>query len=488
MNNLHIKHVNIVILILSATHLFFLAADPDSLVDIHTRGAWTDEGLYSIQARNFIQQGSFGLTENTTMIRGPLYNLLQVPFFLIFGDTLQVARLVTIFGVVAAFLLLTSQKKYLLLWATLFIIAFTQFHVYQFSHYAMPEITAICMVLASLYYVLLFFEKGKKKYLMYASLMIFIAYGLKIQFVYLVALLPVVFFVLFLSKVFAGADGRRKSFYTFSVVTGYAFGFFVLYLLLWYLPNKSFYNLVMINESSDRFEAWGGILERINFNFRYYLLSPPLYPVLFMFVTGMLALLILIVKKVKIPNQYTMVLLFATVWVLLESHKLALIYLPQRYLLGLYVATSLLAAVLLVVISHERKAVQTVLMFVLVIALACNTVFNVRAFQRRTFDLKTVNSYMKRYNSDGKVIAGVWAPSLTWNTPAHVVPVWSTYFDKEAFFEKYQPMMIITEANEAESEQAFGRFGIRLDSLADSSRMFSVWRYQLKINWLPHYQ
>lgn len=470
---------------LSATHLFFLSADPDSLVDIHTRGAWTDEGLYSIQARNFIHQGSFGLTENTTMIRGPFYNLLQVPFFLFLGDSLQVARLVTVLVVVAVFLLLTFQKKHLLLWVTLFVLAFTQFHVFQFSHYAMPEITAICMVLASLYYVLLFSEKGNRKHLMFASLMIFIAYGFKIQFVYLVVLLPVVFFVLFLSNVFAKATGRLKSFYDFSIVSGFAIGFLGIYLLLWYLPNKSFYDLVMINESSDRFEAWGGILARIKFNLRYYLFSPPHYPVLFLFVAGILALVIRLLQKAKIPAQYSLILLFAAVWVLIESHKLALIYLPQRYLLGFYVASSLLTAVALVAVSQEQKVFQKVLMAVLVMVLFYNTVFNVLAFQRRTFDIKTVNSYIKSSNPDGKVIAGVWAPSLTWNTAAHVVPVWSTYFDKETFFKQYQPVMIIAEDNEAESEQAFSRFGIHPDSLADSSRMFQVWRYQLKISWLP---
>lgn len=52
-------------------HLPFLSSDPDPRSDVNTRGAWTDEGLYASQARNFITTGSLSLKENSTFIRGP---------------------------------------------------------------------------------------------------------------------------------------------------------------------------------------------------------------------------------------------------------------------------------------------------------------------------------------------------------------------------------------------------------------------------------
>lgn len=75
--------VYLLLLAMIAGHLFFLTSDPDQRVDLHTRGAFTDEGLYSAQARNFVHSGSFGFTDNTTLVRGPLFGALQIPFLLL---------------------------------------------------------------------------------------------------------------------------------------------------------------------------------------------------------------------------------------------------------------------------------------------------------------------------------------------------------------------------------------------------------------------
>ena len=59
----------LLLLLVWAMHLPFITADPDPEFDVHTRGAWTDEGLYPVQSRNFVNHGVLNLEENETIMR-----------------------------------------------------------------------------------------------------------------------------------------------------------------------------------------------------------------------------------------------------------------------------------------------------------------------------------------------------------------------------------------------------------------------------------
>ena len=85
------------ILLLIVMHLPFLQSDPDAFVDVNTRGAWTDEGLYSSQIINYINTGEFNIEENNQMVISPLFTALLYPFYLIFGTNVLVGRLVVLF-------------------------------------------------------------------------------------------------------------------------------------------------------------------------------------------------------------------------------------------------------------------------------------------------------------------------------------------------------------------------------------------------------
>ena len=67
----------IIILVIASQYPFFLA-DPD--INISTsRGANTDEGLYTCQIRNYINTGSLGINETDGLIKTPLLSGLLYP-------------------------------------------------------------------------------------------------------------------------------------------------------------------------------------------------------------------------------------------------------------------------------------------------------------------------------------------------------------------------------------------------------------------------
>ena len=73
-------------------HLPFLDADPHYF---HSTGraAYTDEGLYAAQSRNFVNNGSFQLSSSDALIKTPLFGFSLVLPFTIFGISLAIARL-----------------------------------------------------------------------------------------------------------------------------------------------------------------------------------------------------------------------------------------------------------------------------------------------------------------------------------------------------------------------------------------------------------
>ena len=105
------KYIFLILFLLLLCHIPFLGADPDTLVDIDTRGAWSDEGLYSSQIRNLVNHHTFNIKENTTFIRGPLLNIIQLPFFYFFGSKLIVCRLITLISILICLISFSFYKE-----------------------------------------------------------------------------------------------------------------------------------------------------------------------------------------------------------------------------------------------------------------------------------------------------------------------------------------------------------------------------------------
>ena len=99
----------------------------------------------------------------------------------------------------------------------------------------------------------------------------------------------------------------------------------------------------------------------------------------------------------------------------------------------------------------------------------------------RTYIMKELNSYIKSTIPGQGIIVGNWAPSLTWEVPNETMVVASHFLNDEKMFTTVQPVAIVTEEDEADSDGAFKNRGIDLGARSDSIRHAKVGRWQLEI-------
>jgi hypothetical protein len=475
--------VYLLLLAMLAGHLFFLTSDPDQLVDVHTRGAFTDEGLYSAQSRNFVHSGNFGFTENSTLVRGPLFGALQIPFFAVAGTSREVARLITLAAIMLALLLLAARPRWRWFTLILAVVAFTHFRVFQFSHYAMAEMVSIAAVVVSFLFLHSYFINKKNKNLALAALMIFVAYGLKIQFVYLAVLLPVVVKLYDMGRWLKKQINFQTLIRDTAIITGFTLGFALLYFAAWYLPNQTYYDAVMAEQTGGIFEVWERINLTIHFNYNYYILDAPNIPLLIFFGA---ALLLWIASAFggafRIKNH--LIILFGFIWTLAELHKMGMLYLPQRYLLDLYVAAGFFAAAVLYQFIEKGKVIKIAMLSAVIIVLLFNSWYNVEAYNRRSWQLQAANDYLQNFDWKDRVVAGAWAPSVTWGTAAQTMPVWAGITDAKLLQESNLPAMIVMEFDQADSELFYDQNNFDLEAHTDSMKVFNVWKYHLELRWI----
>lgn len=469
-------------------HLPFLSSDPDTLVDVHTRGAWTDEGLYAGTARNFLNTGTIDPYENSLLTRGPLQTLTQIPVFFVFGQSLEAARLITLLSIALSLFLLMRNDHTRMAGLVLLVAGFTQFHLFHFSHYAMAEGISTALILISVLFTLRMCDPAitlKKRYTHAgaAALMLFLAYGMKIQFLYAAGLLPAITLWQWLSKKISGDADARVSAKLFVVSSLWSLGFALLYVLAWYLPHQEFYHYVMSREVDARFPAtFEHILGQSQFNFEVLLFVPYLRPLI---ISGAVALVGGMAWLILKPSQWSrtdrLLWICGVLWLLLEIHKVAMTYMPHRYMVPAYAAIALMVSGIASAALKQGRGLALVITVCMALLAGVQMRHSHNALLRRTFDLKAINHYLKQYDWQGKTITGAWAPSATWGTKAKVYPVWYGFVNDDRALDA---TMILAESDQEDSDRSLLMQGINLREHTDSTRRFPVWRYQVDCHWL----
>ena len=100
----------IMMALLFAAHLPFLQADPDIHISF-SRGPFTDEGLNTIQVRNWVNHGQLDLAECDNLLKTPLLGLPLALTYKLFGATLAVSRLHVMVLVLIALIIFGSDPK-----------------------------------------------------------------------------------------------------------------------------------------------------------------------------------------------------------------------------------------------------------------------------------------------------------------------------------------------------------------------------------------
>lgn len=487
------KRIRLVLWLLLAllflAHLPFLNADPDSLLSLNTRGAWTDEGLYTAQLRDFINHGGFDLHNNNGFIITPVLQFILFPFYYIFGTDMITGRVVALLFTIGVLFVVSGNRQLRLPALFYLLLVALQFHYFQFCHYSMGEIFAVNMILLTIFALAKFEEHighpEKLRWLLLAVFFSFLAWGIKVQFAYIAVLVPATMLLKAWSDPRKLRNIRKEYYKAFGISVLFTFAFALVYFGAWYLPHQEFYHYIMNYETSERFKSSiTELLQVYRFNFRHIIWVPELWPLLLITLAALIGL-----SAAKLRNfrnrPIPLALIFALIWLLLEQHKIAMIYLPTRYFLSLIAAAGIVSSISLgLLIKNHVSTIRMVLPVVLFIAI-WNLTFVYRSWQRRTYDIQAVQTYLEKSTLDGNSpMLGIWAYTLAADSKAPTIGIRHNYLNDKDPIRTYHPQLVITEFNQAESDSAWARQGIDLAAISDSVRRFKVWRYDLDLYWI----
>ncbi len=490
LKRLQLKHLTgFMLLLILVLQVPFLQADPHKDISPDSRDAFTDEGLNTSQVTNKINHGYFGVHECDNLIKTPLFNAWIYPAYLVFGTKIVSGRfwmLLTVLGLIWLSVSISRELRIpILLFGGIFL---TQYHLFQYLHFTMAEMSASALVLLAL---TLFFQYAKSRDLKWglaSALILWIVTGFKNQFAYTLLLLPAFMVIL---QLFDGRKYLSRNARHFSAMLAVWFAGGLIYYLFWYLPVKETYDYVMSDQAGNRFiprAQWSTVAwEQTK---KFFGRDESKWMALSMLISLLLSAFNYGVSK----NRKRLLLsLFLLIWALAECHKLTMWFVPSRYLSPLLFAWGLFASLQLSwALENAFIRGQKMVMVAAVSAgafflftAAHHTGDVIRLFRERSFAIRDINHALKKERIQNRVAAGPWAPTLARESGAKVIPVWDGYFNYENTFERFYPKVVIAEWDEADSGGAFRNQGISLKEKADSVSEVQVGHYRLMIYFFP---
>ncbi len=459
--------------LLLLSHIPFLNADSDISISTGSRGAWIDEGLNTIQIRNFINHGTLNLLDCDNFLKTPLFSVFLFPFFKMFGIDLLNARLLTALFTLLPLLFLYRSKQFLL---GMFFIVITLFYfpIHQYSHLSLAEMYAVSIIAFSiLWYSGCSAESSNRnEFVFYMYLVLSVLF--KIQFAYILVL-PILFHaVLYLIY-------RQKIYFQKLKVSLFFFLFIIfLFFIIWYLPFKTEWEKIMsIQSGAFSFEKmtlylfWHNV--KLHFLSSNYLILSILFSILVVF-SGLG-----ILRRV-FSEKSNSLLLLSFLWVLIETHKIGMEYLPMRYLIGFYFSICFFIVVSLYhFFKHKdmRFKALAVIFGLIFFAQSANQYY--RSYNSRTYSVHYANNYFEKVASHSDVMIGPWATVLNWKSKSYAVPIWHGFLQDYDIFAHYKPNFILSEPSQVESDYAYLLTGMDLYEKADSVKQFKIAQWEVNV-------
>jgi hypothetical protein len=463
-------------LLILVVHLPFLDADPHFF---HSTGraAFTDEGLYAAQSRNFVNNGSFELSSSDALIKTPLFGISLVLPFTVFGISIVKARLwvLILSTIVLIFFIGRKVNIKMLLFSIPFILF--EYYIFVYSQFCMAEMLAIPCVFAGLIFTNDAIVSASRKQLFIGITFISMSYFLKIQFIYTLAIVPIYLFLCWISNKENSTKNRKNLVFSvlFSVI------YLSLYLILWCLPNYKLFNFVMQHQSEAKFidfNNWGIRAKELSI---YYFLNP------YNIIWSVIVLIVIIVgvfnlKKLSY-SKFSGLIFMLFIWLLFESHKFVLSYAPSRYFVAIFFVLGFLACLILM-IFYETKRFKIFTITVSLLLLIGQISIYTKLINERTFAIRDINLYFAHDKLENNLALGAWAATCTWNSKCNSMPIWDQYFNYKSPLTNLKPNLIIIEKNEEDCSLLFKNNQIDLTHLSDSTKNFRIGDWDLTAYWI----
>ncbi len=443
-----------------------------------SRGAWTDEGLNTVQVRNFVNHGYLSMDECDNLIKTPYFGFVLVPLYSLLGTHIWVGRALVLLCVLVVLFLFLRHEETKRFGTVLALIGLLQFHVFHFSHYSLAEMMSVAWILLGIYLVWRSTHKNHWMWMVTSAACFSLAYYTKITFAYAVLIPFIIRYMQFLSDRINERSSARSLLADWGIQTIVTCFFGIAFFFKWYKPNQAVFDMVKANQGTGRFDiadAWN----RFSFNLEHFISVDGIAP----FVVLLPVALIMLLFFWNLKNQKQILLFGLVSWFILEMHHVLLVNPPTRYLLPLFVAgLSVISFALSEMATTGFR--KTVLWLILIMFGGYNLSYYRDSLKRRTHSISEIQEYLANYNLKNETILGVWGTILASETEARTIPIWSDFNRKENPIQEYQPRLIFSEHNEAESGEAYSSQGINLEAQSDSLKQFDLWRYKVNLYWM----
>lgn len=463
-------------ILIVVVHLPFLDADPHYF---HSTGraAFTDEGLYAAQSRNFVNNGSFLITSSDALIKTPLFGFSLVLPFTIFGISLAIARIwvLLLTAVLLIFFIGRKVNFKILLFCIPFV--FLEYYIFEYSQFSMAEMLAISCVLVGLVFANNAIITTSSKQLFIGITFVSMSYFLKIQFIYTLAIVPFYLFLFWIFNKDNKTESRKILLFSFLFTAIYL----SFYILFWYITNYNLFNFVMQNQSEAKFidiNNWGNRAYELAV---YYFLNP------YHIIWSALVLIVIIVgvfnfKKLTHSKFFGLILMLF-IWLGFESHKFVLNYAPSRYFVAIFFVLGFLACLILMIL-FETKKFKTFTIIISLLLLFGQFINYNKLINERTYAIKSINKYFANEKLENNLALGAWAATCTWNAKYNSMPIWDQYFNYKSPLTNLKPMLIIIEKNEEDCSLLFKNNHIDLNTVSDSTKNFRIGDWDLTAYWI----
>lgn len=475
----------IVILVFFVAQFPFIDADADMHLS-HSRGAWTDEGLYTLQIRNWLNTSIWNMSETDAFLRAPLFNALLLPSFWVFGTSWLAARFTILLLVMATCLVIVQHRLLEKLTGPLLLCLLFNPVVFHYSHLAMTEIPATCFLLIALTFFHKSIQKQKLSSALVANVFLIMAVFTKISFVYVIGILQVVCSILY----FTIPQQRLflKNLWLLSIAAGLLTA--LLFYFAWYLPHQTFLNKIFTIQSELKFDNnLHDLWQRITMSHQVFKQDTFIgYNVYLFYVNVVLTAvwLVLMIKRKLTPHNLPLVL-FCLVWLAFELLKLVNVYLPSRYLISTIVVNMLLFGVLCKELQPINQLHRFTLAGSIMVLFGIGVYHYIRSFSERNFQIKTANEYFAQtLNKNNATVVGNWASVCCWKGRAYSRYCVNNYGNQQELLHHPKPQLILSEAEEEDSEGAFKSVGYDLKTHADSVITFKIANWQIYGYWISH--
>jgi hypothetical protein len=462
------------------SQLPFLTADAALNIAGDSRGAWTDEGLYTCQIRNFIHHGRFDILDGDAFLKSPLLSFSVFPFFKVFGTSLSTARLIAIFFSLSLLLIFLKNRLTLIVGSCFIVSTLMLFPIHQYGHLCLAEIFSSLIVVVSI--LVLTLSHSNKKYapLIVSHFLLLLAVLFKIQYIYIL-ILP-----LLLKTALYLFNRSIENINQFLIACILSIIILMGIFSLWYLPFRETWKQ-LANFQSGRISLDSLSLGLIWWNIKVNLLTSPYIIFTLTFISSVISALYNISRNFYTKELKTL-LLISFLWFTIELHKLCMVYLPVRYLISFYMSMGIFIAVVMGFnITQVLSKVKSISLICLISIFLLNIYHYQEAYSQRTFVVQNINNYFKKLTKKEDVVIGPWAPSFNWESQCYAYPIWNEFLGDRNIKTYYKPDYIVSEYNQEDSDTAYKKNNIILDAYADSITQIKValWKlnfYRVKRN------